>query len=94
MAIKNPDRDWAENLQRNLVCTGETPFDSYYGSSENTQHTSFTEESVKWLMKELDGQEQAPWFPIKADAMQGVNKLCVDQTATYSYLIIVQYLVK
>lgn len=81
-----PNQNWGNPLNFNLACTTNklTPFDSYYGSSENTQHTSFTEESVKWLMKELDGQEQAPWFPIKADAMQGVNKLCVDQIATYN----------
>jgi len=85
LGIKNPDRNWAESLQRNLVCSGETPFDSYYGSSENTQHTSFTEESVNWLMKELDGQPQAPWFPIASDALQGTDKICVNQTASYSF---------
>lgn len=85
LGIKNPDRNWAESLQRNLVCSGETPFDSYYGSSENTQHTSFTEDSVNWLMKELDGQPQAPWFPIAPDALQGTDKICVNQTASYSF---------
>ncbi|KFC18821.1 T9SS type A sorting domain-containing protein [Chryseobacterium sp. FH1] len=81
-----PNQNWGNPLNFNLACSSNklTPFDSYYGSSENTQHTSFTEESVKWLMKELDAQPQSPWFPIKTDAFQGADKLCLNQTATYS----------
>lgn len=85
LAIKNPDRNWAESLQRNLVCSGETPFDSYYGTSENTQHTSFTQESVNWLMKELDGNPQLPWFPIDAANFSGANTICLNSTSTYSF---------
>lgn len=90
LGIKNPDRNWAESLQRNLVCTNETPFDSYYGASENTQHTSFTEESVNWLMKELGDninppQPQSPHFPIEASQFTGANVICPNSTSTYSF---------
>ena len=90
LGIKNPDRNWGESLQRNLVCTGETPFDSYYGSSENTQHTSFTEESVTWLMKELGDNAtppspQAPNFPIDATQFSGPSAICLNSTNTYSF---------
>ena len=85
LGIKTPDRNWGESLQRNLVCTNETPFDSYYGSSNNTLHTSFTEESVNWLMKELDGNPQLPWFPIDAANFSGANTICLNSTSTYSF---------
>lgn len=90
LGIKNPDRNWGENLQRNLVCTLETPFDSYYGTAENTQHTSFTEESVNWLIKELDDQPQKPWFPISPDNLQGPKLLCMNTDTTYSFSNICQ----
>lgn len=86
LGITNPDRNWGENLQRNLVCTNETPFDSYYGASDNTQHTSFTEESVNWMMKELDGNLQAPNFPIDVTQFTGSNTICLNTTTTYGFV--------
>ncbi len=91
LGIKNPDRNWAENLQRNLVCSGETPFDSYYGTAENTQHTSFTEESVTWLLKELGDNTtppiaQTPSFPIEENFLIGVSAPCLGINTTYSFM--------
>ena len=82
-----PNQNWANSLNFNLTCTTNklTPFDSYYGAAENTQHTSFTEESVNWLMKELDGQPQAPWFPIEATQFNGSSAICINATSSYSF---------
>lgn len=80
-----PNQNWANPLNTNLTCPSNklTPFDSYYGAENNTQHTSFTKESVDWLLKELAGVPQAPHFPIQADAFLGPNAFC--NQATYSF---------
>lgn len=90
LGIKNPEQDWGQSLNRNLVCSGETPFDSYYGEANNTEHTSFNYNSVSWLFKELGDNTnppiaQAPTFPINNSELSGTDKLCVGQTSTYSF---------
>lgn len=80
-----PNQNWANPLNINLKCTSNnlTPFDSYFGLDKNTQHTSFTKESVTWLLKELAGQPQAPWFPIQESALTGPSTVC--SSSTYSF---------
>jgi pimeloyl-ACP methyl ester carboxylesterase len=82
---KSPDRDWAQALNRNLVCSGETPFDSYFGFNENTGHTTFTKESVDWLLKELANTPQEPYFPPSAANLVGNTTLCEGATAAYTF---------
>lgn len=77
LGIKNPEQDWSKPLNRNLVCSGETPFDSYFGQEFNTQHTSFNCESVTWLLKELAGQPQVPYFPIGNKTITGKEEICL-----------------
>jgi len=93
LGIINPDFNWNQNLNRNLVCTGETPFDSYYGEKENTSHVSFSEDSFNWLKKwidENDGLEPDPTVYLTNPYLQvpsnisGVSKLCEGQTTVYS----------
>lgn len=38
-----------------MVQTGEIPFDNYFLPSYNQEHVSLTNESVAWLMEQLDG---------------------------------------
>ncbi len=83
IAHKNPNQSWSNPLNHNLICTNETPFDSYFGHEKNTQHTSFTAESVAWLLKELAGQPQAPHFPLQESTLSGPGKVCT--SATYSF---------
>jgi hypothetical protein len=45
---------------RSLVCTGETPFDSYFTPSNNEDHVSLTDKSVDYITKEIDGIPQLP----------------------------------
>ena len=54
LGFKNPNFNWSNNINRNLVCSGEIPFDNYYAPRNNTQHVSFSQESIQWLFKELD----------------------------------------
>lgn len=81
----NPNQNWGNPLNTNLTCptNKQTPFDSYYGTANNTEHTSFTKESIDWLFKELDEIPQVPNFPIQENAMSGPDLVC--STTTYSF---------
>lgn len=83
LGIVDPTGDWNRSLNRNLVCTGETPFDSYYAPRENQQHTSFTSDNVDWMFAELDGDESSPSaYPSE---INGSNiELCDHRTRTFS----------
>jgi hypothetical protein len=88
LGIKNPEQDWSSPLNRNLVCTGETPFDSFYGEDQNTEHTSFNDNSIAFLFKELGDNvtlpsQQPPSFPIQLDLLTGTNTICLNTTTTY-----------
>ena len=85
LGMKNPDQNWAQSLKRNLICSNEVPFDSYFGHDDNTQHTTFDCESVNWLLKEIDGAPQAPWFPITDSDLSGPSAIVVNDTKTYSF---------
>ncbi|MEN8816036.1 MAG: hypothetical protein ABF274_04100 [Nonlabens sp.] len=81
MAHLNPDQDWSNPLSFNLTCESNTltPFDSYYGESLNTEHVSFNQKSIDWLLGNfaLDvGDVLAPVFPIDTASFQ-VQKPCV-----------------
>lgn len=87
---KNPNQSWAKALNYNLVCTNETPFDSYYGTTKNTQHTSFTKESFDWFLKELGTKKnkpsaQEPHFPVNPNSLVGSSTICDRTTNTYSF---------
>ncbi|MBF4471267.1 T9SS type A sorting domain-containing protein [Flavobacterium sp. HJJ] len=81
----NPNQNWGNPLNTNLTCPSNklTPFDSYYGTANNTEHTSFTKESIDWLFKELDGIPQAPYFPIDENSLTGPDSIC--STTTFSF---------
>nr|WP_294774091.1 T9SS type A sorting domain-containing protein [uncultured Flavobacterium sp.] len=82
-----PNQNWANPLNINLTCSTnrQTPFDSYFGLSKNTQHTSFTKESVDWLLKELAGQPQAPYFPVEPNTLVGLDKICLNTNSAYNF---------
>ncbi|MEC4049298.1 hypothetical protein OX284_007635 [Flavobacterium sp. SUN046] len=84
IAHKQPNQYWGNRLDRNLVCSDETYFDSYFGHDENTQHTSFDYESVNWLKKELAGNPQAPHFPIQSGLIMGAEGVCDGISKTYT----------
>lgn len=45
-----------ENIgDKNRVCTGETPFDSYFAPQDNEEHIFLTNNNVTWLTEEIMG---------------------------------------
>jgi hypothetical protein len=79
----NPDRDWTEEMDRNLACTNEIPFDTYFGPKNNEQHTSFTQESIDWLMEELNENEQQPTVYLFGSDIQGPEVVCETDIVWY-----------
>jgi pimeloyl-ACP methyl ester carboxylesterase len=77
--------NWHQPLNFNLVCTGQTPFESYFGEAVNRDHIFFTKESITWLLEELKGNKQAPSFPItQPNLLTGANTVCLNTNTTYS----------
>lgn len=73
---------------RNLVCSGETPFDSYYGPISNQEHASLHNDGVIWLLKELSGNQQSPTVYTGCNSapiatITGDNSLCYNTSGMY-----------
>jgi hypothetical protein len=83
IGVKNPNQSWAKPLDRNLICSNETYFDSYYGEAKNTPHVKLSYKSVNWLLEELQGKPQPPSFPLPANALSGPEIICT--SAVYSF---------
>ncbi len=83
LGFNNPNFNWSQKLDRNLVCSGEIPFDSYFGPKVNERHTSFTEESVNWLLLELAGNPQVPNYPLSPNKLNGSEQVCGLETFTF-----------
>ncbi|MCO6461149.1 MAG: T9SS type A sorting domain-containing protein, partial [Saprospiraceae bacterium] len=50
LAFNNTNVDWSQVLNnRNLVCTGEIPFDAYFIDGRNNPHITITEPNYNWL---------------------------------------------
>jgi Secretion system C-terminal sorting domain len=77
--------NWYQPIDKNLVCTGQTPFNSFYGESTNMQHITFTDNMVKWLLEELKGNPQVPSFPMKSDNLGGPLNVCLNTPSTYQF---------
>ncbi|WP_018675504.1 lipase family alpha/beta hydrolase [Riemerella columbina] len=60
LAFKNPNFDWNTDINRNLLCNREIPFDAYFVAKTNEEHVFVSNELVDWLMKEIEGNYQAP----------------------------------
>lgn len=59
----NTNQDLAENLyNRNLVCTNETPFDTYYGGLINLEHVYITPEIARFAIDEINGTPLQPTY--------------------------------
>jgi hypothetical protein len=53
------NKDLSENLyNRDLTCTGETPFQAYYAPLVNQEHITLTPENVAWIKAEIAGNKQ------------------------------------
>lgn len=85
LAFKNQDFNWNSAYKRNLVCTGEIPFDSYYGPQRNEEHITLTQSNVDWVTEEIKGNEQLPVVHINASDITGPANICNNQTTTFSF---------
>ncbi len=88
LVFKNPNFDWTVALNRNLLCDAnnkEIYFDSYFAPSKNEEHVALTNESVNWLLQEINGNAQAPWFDVDIDKLVGLTHLCDNQTESYAF---------
>ena len=79
-----------ENISdKNRVCTGETPFDSYFAPQNNEEHIHLTNENVTWLTKEIEGDEQAPvpHTATRPSISASSNIICVNKDRTYTFTL-------
>ncbi len=80
--------NWNQPINHNLVCSSQTPFDSYFGEAQNTGHVTFTSASKEWFFQELDGEEPLPSNYYEVDAeiteISGDNIICENETKTYT----------
>ncbi|WP_298952133.1 hypothetical protein [uncultured Nonlabens sp.] len=84
IAHLEPDQNWNNPLDYNLACESNklTPFDTYFGQELNTRHTSFSQESIDWLLGNLalnDGSVLDPVYPITSPSFFTSNSICVDE---------------
>ena len=88
LAFKNPNFDWTLPLNRNLLCNPnnkEIEFDSYFSPAKNEEHVALTNESVEWLLKEINGSPQAPWFYVNSDELVGEKVICQNEIVNYNF---------
>ncbi|WP_419801432.1 T9SS type A sorting domain-containing protein [Mucilaginibacter sp.] len=82
LAFTGNNLDLAEDIStRSLVCTGETPFDSYYGDFNlNRDHVALWPDAVTWLKKEIiDGSPQPPPVRNTTYSISGYSNICSAQ---------------
>jgi hypothetical protein len=85
LAFYNPNFNWNDNINRNLICTGEIPFDSYFAPPVNEEHVNVTATSVEWLLEEIEGNPQAPHYPFDENGFlfsSSSSPVCIGNTAT------------
>ena len=85
LGFLSPDFNWSQKFNRNLVCTGEIPFDTYYGPQDNEEHTSFNQNSVDWLLAEIGGTHQGPTVYLDPNDLQGPTAVCPNNPVTYDF---------
>ncbi len=74
---------------KDRVCSGETPFDSYFAPKRNEEHIFLTPENVDWLTGEINRnpQEVSTYLPtnVRLVASAGHNDaVCYGQYSTFS----------
>lgn len=88
LAFKNPNFNWANAININLVCdplNKEIYFDSYFTPNNNEKHVFISAENANWLIKELTGNPQAPYFHVQENALVGASHICKDVNSTYTF---------
>lgn len=62
LAFSGSNQNLSEDIsKRSLVCTGETPFDGYFGDpAQNRNHVDLWPGAINYVLKEIDGIVQLP----------------------------------
>ncbi|HUP11672.1 MAG TPA: hypothetical protein VM187_05660, partial [Niastella sp.] len=79
LAFKGTNEDLAENIyERNLVCTGETPFNTYYGGTKNLEHSFIDSAMAGFAIAEINGEQREPSFvsPLPLCYISGSGDFC------------------
>jgi hypothetical protein len=92
LAFTGANKLWRECIgSRNLVCTGETPFDSYYAPTVNQEHASLNQDGIDWLLEEVDDMPHLipklyPSCSLASELLKidGQNTLCLNDTAIFT----------
>ncbi|KQN32349.1 hypothetical protein ASE92_17230 [Pedobacter sp. Leaf41] len=83
LAYNGSNQNLSENIsERSLVCTGETPFDSYFGDfNSNREHVELWSPAVDYILKEIDAIPQLPL--IKSNlSISGQTSFCTSASYT------------
>jgi len=83
LAFSGSNQNLSEDLsRRSLVCTGETPFDSYFGdANQNRNHVDLWPAATNYVLKEIQGIVQPP--VINSDlAISGPSQMYSSTTYT------------
>lgn len=83
LAMRSGLHNLGEDLSnRDLVCSGETPFDAYYAADwQNTDHVALNQGIVNFVLAELNGNH-TPHIETKLD-IAGPTKICNNEYANY-----------
>lgn len=85
LAFKNPNFDWNTDINRNLLCNREIPFDAYFVAKTNEEHVFVSNELVDWLMKEIEGNHQAPNLDLSNIVLSPTKTiLCINEIMNIS----------
>jgi len=79
LAFKGSNQDMAESVyDRNLVCTGETPFDTYFGGAQNLEHSFIDTGMAKFALDEILGNPREPSYVTTLTSLYilGPEKFC------------------
>ena len=85
LGMLHPDVSWDIPLNSNLLCDETVPFDNYFGPRDNELHTSFTQESVEWLLKELNEDPAPPSVYLAPEDLIGPDAICFDRPSSFYF---------
>ncbi len=81
----NSNFNWASDIgNRNLVCTGEIPFNNYHTETRNQEHVFISNDGARWAKEEIMRGGFAPCPTICSRALLGPSAVCSLGTATFT----------
>ncbi len=85
LAFSGSNQDLYEDFsERDLVCTGETPFDTYFTATTNAQHIQLNSNSANFIEQEIRGVPQPPNVTIANNNIINGPELICNGNTVYS----------